>query len=228
MSSVCDSEQKRNLETLWLRFHRKMRRRRFNGKHYVQYELFFALCVIEYIQNTMFLSTLADRKNYCQCSFYSFNTILILFSTRTLTRNLFFDLVHFLHTYTFLRHVTNIIFSVICLLSYLSIELDAMYITKLNTLPWVYVYAAILVETQLPVSCQPYTSKLPKMCQPDLDFMAPENQSSSACSPQSDMFSLGLLLCSVYNNGRSPIQSNFSTTGYFKQLESVSALLFCW
>ena len=65
------------------------------------------------------------------------------------------------------------------------------------------------------------------MCQPDLDFMAPENQSSSACSPQSDMFSLGLLICSVYNNGRSPIQSNFSTTGYFKQLETVRPCCCC-
>lgn len=60
------------------------------------------------------------------------------------------------------------------------------------------------------------------MCQPDLDFLAPEVQSSSACSPQSDMFSLGLLICSIYNNGRSPIESNFSSGTYFKQLELVS------
>lgn len=76
-------------------------------------------------------------------------------------------------------------------------------------------------DEQLPVSCQPYTSKLPKMSQPDLDFLAPEIQSSSACSPQSDLFSFGLLILSLYNNGRSPIESNFSSALYFKQLETV-------
>lgn len=60
------------------------------------------------------------------------------------------------------------------------------------------------------------------MCQPDLDFIAPEVQASSACSPQSDMFSFGLLLCSIFNNGRSPIQANLSTTNYTKQLESLT------
>ena len=64
------------------------------------------------------------------------------------------------------------------------------------------------------------------MCQPDLDFVAPEIQSSSACSPQSDMFSLGLLICAIYNNGRSPIESNFSSASYFKQLETVSQGIF--
>ena len=47
--------------------------------------------------------------------------------------------------------------------------------------------------------------------EPDLDFAAPEVQSSSACSPQSDMFSFGLLILSLYNNGRSPVESSFST-----------------
>jgi len=60
------------------------------------------------------------------------------------------------------------------------------------------------------------------MSQPDLDFMAPEIQASSACSAQSDMFSFGLLICSIFNNGRSPIQANLSTTTYTKQLELVS------
>lgn len=75
---------------------------------------------------------------------------------------------------------------------------------------------------QLPVSTCAYTTKMPKMCQADLDFIAPEVQASSACSPQSDMFSLGLLICSIFNNGRSPIQSALSTTQYIKQLEIVS------
>lgn len=60
------------------------------------------------------------------------------------------------------------------------------------------------------------------MCQPDLDFIAPEVQASAACSPQSDMFSFGLLICSIFNNGRSPIQAALSPPNYCKQLESLS------
>ncbi|RWS03828.1 SCY1-like protein 2, partial [Dinothrombium tinctorium] len=72
-----------------------------------------------------------------------------------------------------------------------------------------------------PVMCQPFTSKIPKILQPDLDYAAPETQLSSLCSPQSDMFSLGLLICSLYNNGRSPLESNLSTGQYAKQLDVI-------
>lgn len=67
-----------------------------------------------------------------------------------------------------------------------------------------------------------FTSKYPKMSQIDLDFSAPEVQCSNAISQQSDMFSLGLLICSIFNNGRSPIQANLNTTTYLKQLETVN------
>ncbi|XP_015781451.1 SCY1-like protein 2 [Tetranychus urticae] len=77
-------------------------------------------------------------------------------------------------------------------------------------------------DNMIPVSCPAFTSKSPKMSQPDLDFMAPEVQASSACSPQSDMFSFGLLICSIFNNGRSPIQANLSTANYTKQLETLN------
>ncbi|XP_022248473.1 SCY1-like protein 2 [Limulus polyphemus] len=69
------------------------------------------------------------------------------------------------------------------------------------------------------VPCQPFTSKLPKMGQPDLDFTAPEIQNSSTCSPYSDMFSLGLLICAIFNNGRSLIEANLSSSNYSKQLD---------
>ncbi|XP_076329759.1 SCY1-like protein 2 [Tachypleus tridentatus] len=69
------------------------------------------------------------------------------------------------------------------------------------------------------VPCQPFTSKLPKMAQPDLDFTAPEVQMSSTCSPYSDMFSLGLLICAIVNNGRSLIEANLSSSTYSKQLD---------
>lgn len=76
-----------------------------------------------------------------------------------------------------------------------------------------------------PVSCQPFTSKLPKMGQPDLDYTAPEVQATSTCSPLSDMFSLGLVVCALFNGGRSIIEGNLSTTTYNKQLEVLEGSL---
>ncbi|XP_075230291.1 SCY1-like protein bma [Lycorma delicatula] len=70
-----------------------------------------------------------------------------------------------------------------------------------------------------PVSCQSWTSRLPKMAQPDLDFIAPEVQTSSVCSILSDMFSLGMVICSIFNQGRPLIQANHSSSTYLKQLE---------
>ncbi|XP_033608206.1 SCY1-like protein 2 isoform X4 [Cryptotermes secundus] len=69
------------------------------------------------------------------------------------------------------------------------------------------------------VSCQPWTSRLPKMAQPDLDYIAPEVQTSSLCSIVSDMFSLGLVVCAIFNQGRPLIQANHSSSTYMKQLE---------
>lgn len=69
------------------------------------------------------------------------------------------------------------------------------------------------------VQCQSYSAKLPKMGQPDLNFSAPEVQSMSTCSPASDMFSLGLLIYSIYNHGKSPLESNLSPQNYIRQLE---------
>ncbi|XP_074604678.1 SCY1-like protein 2 isoform X2 [Brevipalpus obovatus] len=72
-----------------------------------------------------------------------------------------------------------------------------------------------------PVPCLPFTSKIPKVVQPDLNYSAPECQLSSICSPQSDMFSFGLLICSLFNNGRSLLDCNLSTSLYAKQLEMI-------
>ena len=63
------------------------------------------------------------------------------------------------------------------------------------------------------------------MGQPDLDFTAPEVQSSSTCSPQSDMFSLGLLMCAIFLQGKSPLESNLSPANYLRQLEIMSRCL---
>lgn len=60
------------------------------------------------------------------------------------------------------------------------------------------------------------------MAQPDLDFTAPEIQSTLTCSPQSDQFSFGLLIASIYNRGHSPLESQLSPQIYLRQLELLS------
>lgn len=51
---------------------------------------------------------------------------------------------------------------------------------------------------------------------------APEVQTSSICSVLSDMFSLGMVICAIFNQGRPLIQANHSSSAYLKQLELVS------
>ncbi|XP_054169221.1 SCY1-like protein 2 [Oppia nitens] len=75
------------------------------------------------------------------------------------------------------------------------------------------------------IAVQSYTSKLPKMAQPDLDYTAPEVQSVSSCSTMSDMFSLGLLITSLYNNRRSLMECNLNGSHYSKQLDSIEQRL---
>ncbi|XP_044752941.1 SCY1-like protein 2 isoform X2 [Coccinella septempunctata] len=70
-----------------------------------------------------------------------------------------------------------------------------------------------------PIPCQPWTSRLSKMAQPNLDYTAPETQTQSVCSILSDMYSLGMVICSIFNNGKPLIQSGNSTSAYLKQLE---------
>ncbi|KAL3196153.1 hypothetical protein MRX96_015565 [Rhipicephalus microplus] len=56
----------------------------------------------------------------------------------------------------------------------------------------------------------------------DTDLLSP---ATSSCSPLSDMFSLGLVICALFNNGRSIIEGNLSTTTYNKQLEVLEGSL---
>nr|XP_040582110.1 SCY1-like protein 2 [Lepeophtheirus salmonis] len=67
------------------------------------------------------------------------------------------------------------------------------------------------------VTCQQWTPRMPKIAQPDLNFVAPEIQHKSQCSIASDMFSLGMTMVAVFHQGNSLIQANHSTNSYFKQ-----------
>lgn len=51
---------------------------------------------------------------------------------------------------------------------------------------------------------------------------APEVQQKKLASFSSDMYSLGMTICAIYNQGRPLIQANHSCSDYLKQLETVS------
>lgn len=75
-----------------------------------------------------------------------------------------------------------------------------------------------------------YTGLLPKQYENPLKFIiyifkfifpAPEIQLFSNCNILSDMFSLGMVICSIFNQGRPLISANNSTSTYARQLEVV-------
>ncbi|CAH8565896.1 unnamed protein product [Schistosoma turkestanicum] len=63
--------------------------------------------------------------------------------------------------------------------------------------------------------------KLPLFAQPDLDFIAPEAQMYNSMSPLADMFSLGMVVCAIHNQGHSLIDSEQNPTVYVKQLPEI-------
>lgn len=69
----------------------------------------------------------------------------------------------------------------------------------------------------------PWSAKHHKMAQPDMDYLAPEIQLGTApfATPSCDMFSLGMLICSVYNGGKSLIQSSHNPASYTRQIDRV-------
>lgn len=70
---------------------------------------------------------------------------------------------------------------------------------------------------------RPWSAKQSKMAQPDLDYIAPEIQMETikVATTGCDTFSLGMLICSVYNNGRSLIQASYNPATYMRHVEQV-------
>ena len=70
---------------------------------------------------------------------------------------------------------------------------------------------------------RPWTPKQPKLAQPDLDYIAPEIQleTSKIATVGCDVFSLGLLVCSVYNSGRSLVQASYNPAVYMRHIDRV-------
>lgn len=66
-----------------------------------------------------------------------------------------------------------------------------------------FVQQAVNVADQTPTySCEEWRSDIPPEAQPRLDFMAPEYELTHQCGPASDMFSFGVLMFSLYNEGK--------------------------
>ena len=70
---------------------------------------------------------------------------------------------------------------------------------------------------------RPWTPKQPKLAQADLDYIAPETQleTSKIATVGCDVFSFGLLVCSVFNAGRSLIQAGYNPAVYMRHIDQV-------
>ena len=66
---------------------------------------------------------------------------------------------------------------------------------------------------------------MPKLAQPNLNFIAPEVQTEKKCSTVSDIFSLGMTICCVYNKGQPLINAEHNTQTYHRQLDLVGLTL---
>lgn len=70
-------------------------------------------------------------------------------------------------------------------------------------------------------ACKAWSPKASKMAQPDLNYIAPEIQTTEVCTYVSDMFSFGMLICTIYNNGYSLIDAQYNPSTYLRQLDTV-------
>src|SRR6218665_210432 len=83
--------------------------------------------------------------------------------------------------------------------------------------------SSVSLSSQLSYPVAPWTPKLPRLAQPDLDYLAPEVQlqTISRATPASDLYSLGLLAFALYNNGRSLIVAGHNLQNYVRCIEQV-------
>jgi SCY1-like protein 2 len=67
-----------------------------------------------------------------------------------------------------------------------------------------------------------FDSRLPRSVQLNFDFTSPDFVMDTNVTPSADMFSMGLLIVALYNNGKSPLDAHSSISSY-KRLFSSSA-----
>ncbi|CAF4751812.1 unnamed protein product [Pieris macdunnoughi] len=66
-----------------------------------------------------------------------------------------------------------------------------------------------------------WSCKVARICQPHLDYMAPETQMRGLASTVADMYALGMILGALFNQGRPLINTNFNPILYVKQMEQL-------
>ncbi|CAK1554929.1 unnamed protein product [Leptosia nina] len=66
-----------------------------------------------------------------------------------------------------------------------------------------------------------WSCKVARICQPHLDYMAPETQMRGHASTLADMYALGMILAAIFNQGRPLINTNFNPILYVKQMEQL-------
>ena len=63
------------------------------------------------------------------------------------------------------------------------------------------------------------------IAQPKLNYLAPEYAMTSACDPGSDMFSVGVLICALYNSGQPVLDSMNDWSTFKKNVSQVICIL---
>ena len=77
---------------------------------------------------------------------------------------------------------------------------------------------------------QDYDTSKPLHTQPSLDYLAPEYILNKSCTVQSDMYSMGMLIYAVYNQGRPLFENRNNLLSYRNNVEQVNIklTLLCW
>ena len=103
------------------------------------------------------------------------------------------------------------------------------FVSKINQLNTLLSLAPICYFVHLYNFFQPYypftewDRNKPPVIQPDLDFLAPEQILSRSLDTSADLFSLGMLLYSVFNEGKTLFECKEQFSKYKENITEVSA-----
>lgn len=80
----------------------------------------------------------------------------------------------------------------------------------------------VVIDGQSTYNAGQWEPHLWPWAQPDLNFAAPEYILSRSCDVSSDMFSLGVLIYSIYNKGRPPFDCDSNMSAFKRNVEQMS------
>jgi len=80
----------------------------------------------------------------------------------------------------------------------------------------------VVIDGQSTYNAGQWEPHLWPWAQPDLNYAAPEYILSRSCDVSSDMFSLGVLIYSIYNKGRPPFDCDNNMTAFKRNVEQMS------